>query len=267
MTARTVAMAVAVLLTACGHDASNPLGEGPTGAGANRAPQIASIVVEPATIDPGQTATVTVVATDPDGDGVTFEYRASSGTITRDNTVLGRAYYTHDGSATVLDTVVVTVSDGRATATASREVTIRPRVETTPSAPPTVPPTTPPPTGSVSVEVTASPESCHPQPGKPCTVTCTASANASGVQFVWSGCASGTGSTAICSVTAPGTTSCGAATTNTSAEIVASATVTGTNQGASCAGLSDPSWPGMRHGSYYGTAFSGVDPDGDPVDF
>jgi hypothetical protein len=55
--------------------------EGPTSAFGNSDPIIQSLTVDPAQFAVGASSTVTVVATDPDGQPLTYRWRASTGDI------------------------------------------------------------------------------------------------------------------------------------------------------------------------------------------
>ncbi len=55
--------------------------EDPTSSGDNQNPIIESLIADPAQFPVGASSTVTVVATDPDGQPLTYRWRASTGDI------------------------------------------------------------------------------------------------------------------------------------------------------------------------------------------
>ncbi len=55
--------------------------DGPSSAFGNRDPIIQSLTVDPAQFPVGASSTVTVIATDPDGQPLTYRWRASTGDI------------------------------------------------------------------------------------------------------------------------------------------------------------------------------------------
>jgi hypothetical protein len=100
------------ILAGCGKDPASP----------NQNPAIASITADPGTLIPGGTASITVTATDPDGDPLTYSYTATGGTITGN----GPAATFTAGNTPGPASVVVTVTDGRGgVATASTALTIQ----------------------------------------------------------------------------------------------------------------------------------------------
>jgi hypothetical protein len=98
--------------------------------GANQNPQISSLAADPSTIGPGGTTTVTCIATDPDGDVVTYNWKASEGSITG---VGNKITWIAPGKSGTFNVMVV-VSDGKGgkhevnvgvtVATATKTVTI-----------------------------------------------------------------------------------------------------------------------------------------------
>lgn len=68
-------LAVASLVVASGCSEDSP------SSASNNAPTIVSVTVAPASVNPGGEATVTVVATDPDGDDLSYAYDPSAGDI------------------------------------------------------------------------------------------------------------------------------------------------------------------------------------------
>jgi hypothetical protein len=103
---RTVLVATAllvlpfVLFTGCSKDKSTSSN--------NRAPVINSITVSPQTVNPGGSATVTVSATDADGDQLTYAYTVTGGTIVGSGATATWTLSTTPGAYTVN----VSVSDG-----------------------------------------------------------------------------------------------------------------------------------------------------------
>lgn len=81
----------------------------------NQAPVISTVVVSPASVNPGSTATVTVSASDPDGDALTYVYVPNGGAITGSGSVVTWTAPSTAGAYTVS----VTVSDGKLTAVAT----------------------------------------------------------------------------------------------------------------------------------------------------
>jgi hypothetical protein len=177
---RSGLLAFALAFAACSND-------GPSGPASNRAPQIRSVSLNPPVVPVGGSATVSVEANDPDGDPLFYRYDATAGTITPDATNAARAVYVNDGAARTADQIHVTVLDSSsAAATASATITLQSNRDP-------------------SVEIAASPSSCHP----PCSVQLDAAASDPDndeLTYVWSGCASGTGAHARCSVSNTGPT-------------------------------------------------------------
>jgi hypothetical protein len=87
-----------------------------------------------------------------------------------------------------------------------------------------------------TVTVAASPTGCHPQHWKPtsCSVMCTASASdqdGDSLSYGWSGCATGSASTATCTISEPGSFPCTVTVTDSKGgSVTGSATVQGTNE-------------------------------------
>lgn len=77
----------------------------------NRSPVITAVTVTPASVQAGGTANVTVLATDPDGDALTYSYVPNGGSITG----LGASvsWIAPSPSASGTFSVAVTVSDGK----------------------------------------------------------------------------------------------------------------------------------------------------------
>ncbi len=106
---------VLVLAAGCGggdDKSTNP---------ANQAPVVTQVLVTPNQVSPGGTASVTVSATDPDNDALTFTYQPSGGTCTGNGPVA--TWIAPQAAATY--TVIVTVKDSKnATATGMGSLTV-----------------------------------------------------------------------------------------------------------------------------------------------
>ena len=102
---------IVVLFCACSED--NPVGP------QNQKPTISSITCVPETLFTGETATITVIASDPDGDPIGYSFTATGGSVSgTGNTAVFKAGY-NPGNATV----TVTVSDDRG-ANAAKSATL-----------------------------------------------------------------------------------------------------------------------------------------------
>jgi hypothetical protein len=110
-----VALAIFSLLTAPGCGDKNT-----TAPPVNHAPVVASVTVNPGQVAAGGTATVTVLATDPDGDALTYSYQVSQGGISGAGAT---AIWTAPSTAGA-HSVNVTVSDGDKSATGSGMLTV-----------------------------------------------------------------------------------------------------------------------------------------------
>ena len=87
----------------------------------NKNPTVSSVTVAPATIVAGGTATVTVVASDPDGDALTYTYNATGGAIAGSGNVATWTAPSAEGAYSV----TVSVSDGNGgTASGSGALTV-----------------------------------------------------------------------------------------------------------------------------------------------
>lgn len=75
----------------------------------NKAPTIASVVVNPATVNANGIATVSVTANDPDGDALTYAYNVSGGSIIGNGASATWTAAAQEGSYSVS----VTVTDGK----------------------------------------------------------------------------------------------------------------------------------------------------------
>jgi hypothetical protein len=91
----------------------------PTGV-TNNAPTIRSITSNPVNVGRQQSAYITCVATDSDGDSLTYFWRATSGSISGDDETIRWSAPSIDGNYWV----AVTVSDGREVAIDSLELTV-----------------------------------------------------------------------------------------------------------------------------------------------
>jgi len=122
-----------------------------TGCG-NRPPVMpGSIIVSPATVPVGERATITVIATDPDGDSIVYYWEAKKGSVppgAQGDTVV---YIAPDTGG--LDTVTVTVSDGQAVAKKEVQISV---IGSTPTPCPTP---TPMPTPTATPDNTPTPTS------------------------------------------------------------------------------------------------------------
>lgn len=107
-----LAVASACLFLTCGGGG----GGGTTGNGsaANTAPVISAYTATPTLLPPGQSSSLTVTASDADGDALSYEYTASGGTISPAG---AQATWTAPSTATPGSsfTVTVTVKDGKCT--------------------------------------------------------------------------------------------------------------------------------------------------------
>jgi hypothetical protein len=195
--------------------------EPPLGPSENRVPQIRGVTLTPPAVPPRGTALVTVDAVDPDGDRLFYRYQAEAGTITADPANPAQATYVHGGGSAGTDRLTVTVTDTRNTsATALREVSLQGN-------------------RGPAVRLTSIVDSCHP----PCRITYTAEASDpedDELQYFWSGCTSGTGPSAPCFLTAPGSvTSAVTVTDSQGGFTTVSATAAGTNQAPTVRGVQD----------------------------
>ena len=86
----------------------------------NTAPVVSMVVVNPATVDPGQTASVAVTASDADGDPLTYAYTVNGGAING----TGPMVQWIAPSASGAYSITVTVSDGTATAMGNAALTV-----------------------------------------------------------------------------------------------------------------------------------------------
>lgn len=75
----------------------------------NKSPVVSSVLVTPNSVSPGGTATVTVQASDPDGDAITYSYTPSGGAITGNSSTVTWTAPVIPGSYSV----TVTVNDGK----------------------------------------------------------------------------------------------------------------------------------------------------------
>jgi serine protease AprX len=77
----------------------------------NHAPEIHDVKVSTRVVEPGQNATITVTASDPDDDKLFYEYNANGGTIIGDGAVVNWIAPNNDGKYTIS----ISVSDGSLT--------------------------------------------------------------------------------------------------------------------------------------------------------
>jgi len=96
-----VVTAMAFMLTNCGEDAMSPE--------PNQSPAITSVTAALLTLAPGQTTTVTVAASDPDGDNLSYSYTALGGTVVGATNTATFTAGQNAGNASV----TVLVSDGQ----------------------------------------------------------------------------------------------------------------------------------------------------------
>jgi hypothetical protein len=232
---RRFGLVLSLLGAACSNDA-------PSGPASNRAPQIRSVTVTPPVVPVGGSATVTVDASDPDGGTLFYRYEAEGGTITPDGNTPSRAVYKNDGVPRTADRISVTVLDSSsAAATAGATVTLQTNREP-------------------RVEITSGSTGCHPN----CTIGLDAvvsDPDNDPISYVWSGCASGTGSHAQCSVSARGPVGATVFVHDGRGGYgVASITVNGINSPPSVTRQSNPSIPG-----FLGVLINDTDDSGGPA--
>jgi hypothetical protein len=75
----------------------------------NQNPKVVSVAADPASVAPGQRSTITVAATDPDNDELSYSYEATGGTISGS----GKSVTFHAGNTPGSAYVTVAVKDGR----------------------------------------------------------------------------------------------------------------------------------------------------------
>jgi len=75
----------------------------------NQAPAITGLSASPASVAPGDSSTITCVATDPDGDTLTYDWSASDGTISGTGSIVNWVAPGWEGTFIIS----VTVDDGR----------------------------------------------------------------------------------------------------------------------------------------------------------
>jgi hypothetical protein len=92
-------LVLSVLLAACGGGGST----------SNQNPVISSVTANPTSLAPGASSTITVVASDPNGDSLTYTYSGTNGTVSG----TGATATFLAGSAAGTATVSVIVNDGR----------------------------------------------------------------------------------------------------------------------------------------------------------
>ena len=111
----TLLAALLVLPLGCGDDNS-------TNSTQNRAPVINSVTASPSTVNPGGTSTVTVSASDPDGDVLTYTFNAAFGSVTPSGNTATWTLPTNPSPYTI----TATVSDGKASVQGEAGVTVIP---------------------------------------------------------------------------------------------------------------------------------------------
>jgi len=98
-----------LFLAACSpNNPLNPLEKAPA-PGPNQNPTVISVTAEPASLAPGQSATITVEASDPDGDVLSYSWYVSGGKISGNG---NKATFLADYTAGTAY-VDVEVNDGR----------------------------------------------------------------------------------------------------------------------------------------------------------
>lgn len=105
-----IVVVLSVFMFGCGKDTVKP---------DNKNPQVSAVVANPNTVAPGGNSTITVTASDPDGDALTYAYSASGGSVTG----TGAAGVFTAGATAGTATVTATVNDGR-NGTANGQVAI-----------------------------------------------------------------------------------------------------------------------------------------------
>jgi len=109
-------MVASILITACKKDEKEENQPLP-----NRNPVVSSIVIHPDTVEVNGTATITVTASDPDGDALSYLYTPSGGDISGNGATATWTVPAVAGSYSV----IVTVSDGKGgVASTDRELTV-----------------------------------------------------------------------------------------------------------------------------------------------
>jgi len=125
------------------------------GGSVNRPPAIEKVEVQSGTLKRTDTMTIKVNASDPDGDGLRFEWKAGTGKVTPDAAHPNQAQYKPAERSGIADSITVTATDARGLAsTTSIAVTLEappplatpePEATETPFAPAPAPPMMPPP--------------------------------------------------------------------------------------------------------------------------
>jgi hypothetical protein len=232
ITKRAVMVLTVGLGVGCGGGGGNGTsGPDKTPQGPNLNPSIQRVTVDPATVPWGGTATISVTATDPEGQRLAYRYVVAQGAITPDPANPARATYAHNGQ-TRPDRIEVTVTDERnGSAQMASDLEISAPPPPPPAGPPpgTPPPQGPPPPTTAApptVSVSVSPGSCHP----PCEVLFTADATGAD-SYEWSGCASGGGraSQVKCSLSRLNTVTATCTVRNSAGSASASASASGRN--------------------------------------
>jgi Bacterial Ig domain len=106
-----IALLMLMVLTGCG---------GSGGSTSNQNPVVTSVTANPVSLAPGASSTITVVASDPNNDSLTYTYAATNGTVSSSGAT---ATFLAGNAGTA--SVSVTVSDGRGgTANGSTNISI-----------------------------------------------------------------------------------------------------------------------------------------------
>lgn len=114
--------ALVLALAGCSKDA--PTAPQDSVSTPNNAPTIASLAAIPAQVQVGRNADVVADAIDPDGDPITYEWRAELGAIFGEGS---RVVYASGGCCVGVDTIHLTVKDGRGgTVAATTQIEVLP---------------------------------------------------------------------------------------------------------------------------------------------
>ncbi|MEA1959383.1 MAG: DNRLRE domain-containing protein [Chloroflexota bacterium] len=143
-----------VVLVIAGAAVGIVLALGGDSGGANQSPTISSLTANPPSVAPGQGSTITCVATDADGDTLSYDWVSTGGTVSGTGSIVTWVAPSVSGTFSV----GVTVDDGNG-GTASEDVNIVvgivapiPTPTPTPTATPTSAPTPTPSEGSINIQ-------------------------------------------------------------------------------------------------------------------